>query len=233
MSDEPVSGARAAPAVSVVVGRTSSETFGADERMLRSGRCAVSVTVLSELSVSYGVGVRESAPFLARARAEGIPVARRTSGGSGVLHAPGDLAWSVVLPKDDPRVGQDFVRAYGRFGAGVVRFLAGRDLAAEWSSPPDLAPDYCVLSGRGQVLSVRGQILGGAAQHVSRSALLHQGMLFRDVDRARVARLFSLSEPAALGRLVGLGDLGVTAPPEELARGLARCLAEGLGVGSP
>jgi lipoate-protein ligase A len=208
---------------------TCAEVVRSDERLLRSGAPAIHVAVVSDLTVSYGVGVRESAPFLERARAAGIALVRRTSGGTGVLHAPGDLVWSLVLPRSDPRVGSGFVGAYGRLGAGVVRFLRRRGVASEWTAPPHLVPDLCVLSGRGQVLAVDDRVLGGAAQHVSRSALLHQGMIPLDVDRERIARLFDIPGPEPMARLAGLRDLDVEGGAADLAHGLASALADEQG----
>jgi len=196
--------------------------------MLRGGRPDVRVTVLSGLTVSYGVGVREDAAYLARARSMGVHVARRTTGGSGVLHAPDDLAWSFVIPRSDPRVGRNFVHGYSRLGAGVVRFLDRHGVQAAWTAPPGLFPEYCVLSARGSVLSIGPRVLGGAAQHLSRTALLHQGMIPLTVDRGWIARLFGISDPRLTGRLAGLRELGIQDPPEELARQLADALVRNL-----
>ncbi len=182
---------------------------------------AVRVSVLSESAVSFGVGVPADASYLVRARAAGLPVVRRSSGGTGVLHASGDITWSLVIPRTHPTVGRDFVRAYDRLGTGPVRFLDRQGVRAEWVPPPHLAPEYCVLSDRGQVLSVGPRILGGAAQHLSPTALMHHGMIPLSVDRELVARLFGLSDALLTERLTGLRELGITAPPEELAPQLA------------
>jgi len=219
------------PPIHVEVGEEEcSAEFRADERLLRIGRPAVRVTVLSNRAVSYGVGVRPGALFLERARASGLALARRTSGGSGVLHEPGDLAWSVVLPRSHPDVGVDYVHAYPRLGAGVVRFLRRHHLDGTWSAPPDVSTDCCVLSGRGQVLTVSDRILGGAAQHVTRTALLHQGMVSSAVDREAVGRLFAIEVPSALVRLAGTRELGVLEAPVRLAAELAGELERSFSV---
>lgn len=202
-----------------------AQEFREDERLLRSGAPAVRVVTLSDVTVSYGVGVRSDVEYLARAQAMGVPVVRRTSGGTGVLHAPGDLAWSIVIPRTDPIVGRDFARGYARLGAGVIRFLHRLGVRAAWVAPPDLSSDYCVLSGRGQVLAVGDRALGGAAQHLSRSALLHQGMLPLTVDREAVARIFRIPAPVLASRITGLRELGVADDPTALATSLARELA--------
>lgn len=143
-----------------------------------------------------------------------------------MLHLPGDLVWSVVLPRSDPRVGPDFARAYGRLGRGVVRFLADRALHARWAPAPGLLEEYCVLSSRGEVLTVGSKILGGAAQHATARALLHQGMIARRVDPDLLGRVFGIVTPALRERLAGTEDLGISEHPDVLARALHDALAE-------
>jgi lipoate-protein ligase A len=200
-----------------------------DEVILRRAVPAVRVAVLSDRAVSYGVGVRAEAPFLARSVKEGVPTVRRTTGGTGLLHAPGDLAWSIVLPRGDPRVGRDFVRAYARLGEGVVRFLAERGISARWQDPPGTDPDYCLLSARGLVLKHGEKVLGGAAQHLAMGTLLHHGILPLEIDRPLLRRLFGLSIGAS-ERLTSLRELGIRDGPETLSWKLAASLADSLTV---
>lgn len=195
--------------------------------ILRRGAPAVRAAALTDRAVSYGVGVPVDAPYLTRASQAGVPVVLRTTGGSGLLHGPGDLAWSVVLPRVDTRVGDDYVHAYPRLGAGVVRFLADRDIAATWEDPPGTDPDYCLLSPRGSVLVHKGLILGGAAQHLAGGALLHHGILPLELDRAMLGTIFGLSS-AARDRLTSLRELGVEGAPEEIVWKLAAALSDAL-----
>ena len=198
-----------------------------DEVILHRGVPAVRVAVLGDRAVSYGVGVRADAPFLVRSAQEGVPIVRRTTGGTGLFHAPGDIAWSVVLPRADRRVGRDFVRAYARLGEGVVRFLAERRIAVRWQEPPGSDPEYCLLSARGRVLKHGEQVLGGAAQHLAGGALLHHGILPLELDRPLLRRVFGLSA-AAVRRLTSLRELGVEDAPESLAWRLAARLSDTL-----
>jgi len=196
-----------------------------DERLLRAGVAEVRAAVLSDRTVSVGVGVRGEPAYVVRGRAAGLAGVRRSTGGSGVLHLPGDLVWSVVLPRTDPRVGRDYARAYGRLGRCVVRFLAARGADARWAPAPGLVEEYCVLSSRGEVLTVGARILGGAAQHATARALLHQGMIARRVDADLLGRVFGLVAPSILGRLTGTEELGIEVPPEVLATELRDELA--------
>jgi lipoate-protein ligase A len=233
MADRSFSSVGSIPREVMQEGVSCVEEFREDELLLRQGVPTVRVSVLSGLTVSYGVGVPDDAPYLLRARAAGVATVRRTSGGTGVVHAPGDLAWSVVLPRSDPRVGNDFVRAYARLGAGVVGFLRRHGVVGRWADSPGLTPDFCVLSDRGQVLSANSRILGGAAQHLSRAWLLHQGMIPLEVDRDLITRVFELTDREILDRLVGLTELGIQLPPVQVARQLASEFARELAGASP
>jgi lipoate-protein ligase A len=211
---------------------TAADNTLADERLLRAGDPAVRAAVLSDASVSVGVGVRGEPAYVRRGQEAALAHVRRSTGGSGVLHLPGDLVWSVVLPRSDPRVGRDYARAYGRLGHGVTRFFADRGIDARWAPAPGLVEEYCVLSSRGEVLTVGSRILGGAAQHATAGALLHQGMIARRVDLELLAGVFGIVAPTLRDRLTGTNDLGLTEAPEALALGLQDALAEEF-LGSP
>jgi lipoate-protein ligase A len=198
------------------------------EELLRQGEPAVHAAVLEWTVLSYGVGVSASASYLRRAQVEGVSTARRTSGGTGVLHLAGDLVWAVVLPRSDPRVGREFVRSFPRFGAGLVPSLASGGHHVAWVPAPGLSVDYCPLSDRGQVLEVGGKVVGAAAQHLTGRALLHHGSLSIRIDRELVGRLFSFPDPAIATRLSGLWEQGLRVDPGRLAGEIARGLVTAL-----
>jgi len=197
----------------------------ADDRWLAAGGPGIRVAVLADRAVSVGVGVPLGSEALDRIRADGVPVLRRSSGGTAVAHAPGDLAWSVVLPRSHPRVGTDFVRAYDRWGEGPVEFLSALGIEGRWAEPPGLTEQYCLLSGRGQVLTVDGRVLGGAAQHATASAVLHHGILPLVVDGSKIARWFDLDPARTSGTLTSLDALGVRTAPARLATELATAIS--------
>jgi len=218
------------PPLPVVLERelTVEKVLASQERLLRVGRATVHVASLGETAVSYGVGVRKTAPYLARAREDQVSVVPRASGGTGLVHFPGDLVWAVILPRADPRVGRGFVRAYDRFGQGLVDMLAARGISTRWVGPMGLSEDYCPLSRRGLVLDCEGRVLAAAAQHATGTTLLHAGSLSRTLDRRSVARWFGLPEPGPADRLTCLTEVGVHASPDELAHSLGSHLVAAL-----
>jgi len=214
--------------------RTSfAEEVALHEGLLRRGTPASRVAVLGERVVSFGVSVPSTAAYLRRARERGIRTGARTTGGTGVLHLADDILWAVVLPRTDPRVGRDFARAYGRLGRGVVRGLAQAGVHAEWLPAFGLTEDYCPLSSRGEVLVVDGKVVGAAAQHLTSSALLHQGSVSWEVDRGEVDRLFALRPGGPSVHLGGLAGSGKAQGPDALASAIGRALDEEVDGGRP
>ena len=206
-----------------------AQDLAADDALLAEGRLAVHVAFLSDRAISVGVAVPATAAYLDRARSAGLAVVRRSTGGTGVLHGPGDLAWSLVLPRGHPWVGSDYLRSFGRFGEGVRRWLSELGISSRWVDAPGLSEEYCLLGPRGQVLAGDRGILGGAAQHRTRSALLHHGSITTRLDRTTLRRVFDLGGPGAADRLSSLEEAGLgPRPPEQLSAGLAEALAREL-----
>jgi lipoate-protein ligase A len=185
------------------------------------------VATLNGPELSLGVAQRDDEECAVRARHQGIPVGRRSSGGTAVLIEAGDWAWSLVLPRSDPRVGRDYARAFARFGGGVVQALEALGVSASWSAPHGISDSLCVLGPRGSVLEVNGRVVGGCAQHLTATTLLHHGILIRTVDRGRLAPLFDLS-PELLA--VHLGSLEEDGAGELTTRDLASHIGSALQI---
>jgi lipoate-protein ligase A len=214
-------------------GRLDGETnIERDEALLRVGGLAGRVAALRGPLVSLGVGQTLHDPVAVRARGAGIPVVRRHSGGSGLYHVDGDLAWTIVLPRTDARVGRDYTHAYDRLGAPLVGFLREFGLHAAWATPFDLSNSYCLFGGRGRVLTVDGRAVGGAAQHASAHAVLHHGILNLSVDRSRVSELFDIPRQLLNEKLTSLRELGIDLTLEALGRRIATRL-DGFLRGAP
>ncbi|MDE1821344.1 MAG: lipoate--protein ligase family protein [Euryarchaeota archaeon] len=206
--------------------RSGEEVISGDEELLRQGSPVVRVGRFREPVVSVGVSQKGREPFVDRAAEAGLPVVRRVSGGGPLLHGPGDLFWSLVLPRAHSLAGAGFVRNYARLGAGWTTFLATHGISAGWASPPAANEGYCLLSSRGEVLASGGKVLGGASQHVTHRALLHHGCVSRTLDRELLSRIFGLQREE-LARLTSLEELGGACGPAELSA-LAQHLARGL-----
>jgi len=117
------------------------------------------------------------------ARAGGIEIVRRRSGGGAVLLEPDGAVWiDVVVPRGDPRWCDDVVasmRMVGRAWAEALRDLgvAGVAVHAGRWAPDELGRLVCfAASGPGEV-HARGRKVVGLAQRRTRSWARVQGVL--------------------------------------------------------
>jgi lipoate-protein ligase A len=109
-----------------------------------------------------------------RCRADGVPIARRASGGGTVLLGPGCLLYAVVLGFDrDPALGQI---------PSSYRYVLGRIVAGLAAVAPDLD-----LRGCSDLARLERKISGNAQQR-KRSHLLQHGTLLFNFDVGAVAR---------------------------------------------
>lgn len=143
-------------------------------------------------------------------RWRGIPVLRRLTGGTGVVHR-GDLGVGLALPQTHPWA-QGIISLYGRFldvlepalrsvGAGVAR-LAEPRRASRVRSP------ICFLDQLADTLVVDGRKAVGCAQTRRRGAVLIHAAVLLGLDAELYARVFSI-------------------PAEDVAAGLAPVLPGG------
>ncbi|HEV2520390.1 MAG TPA: hypothetical protein VGX00_07230 [Thermoplasmata archaeon] len=204
-----------------------------DEEHLQRATWNVRAAFLSSGALTIGVGQRPDAPCARHARALGVPVVPRRSGGTGLLLNPGDLVWSIVAPRADLWVGRDYARAYTRLGAGVAAWLKTLGLPARWAEPLGRSEEFCLLSRRGQVLTVRGRAIGGAAQHITPRALLHHGIVCVGLDRAKLSRIFDATPQLLEETVTSLSEEEVVWTPYELSRGLFEGLRRSLPAPDP
>ncbi|MCI4333445.1 MAG: hypothetical protein L3K01_06980 [Thermoplasmata archaeon] len=208
-----------------------SENEAHDARDLADARPKVRVGRIGFAAVSLGVGQTLSTATARRARALGLPVFRRSTGGTGVLLGEGDVVWSIVLPRHDPRVGPDFVHAYGRFGSGVVKTLASFGVEAVWGPALGLSEEYCFLGSRGCALTCEDRVLGGAAQHATQAALLHHGVLPLTIDRQRLEAVFGLAPAYSEPKLTTLMEVVPAVNPISFSARLGDLIVDGLATG--
>jgi lipoate-protein ligase A len=205
-----------------------AENEASDVRDLALGLPKVRVARISSPALSLGVGQSLSTGTARRARALGLPVFRRSTGGTGVLLGDGDVVWSVVLPRNDPRVVRDFVHAYAWFGRGVVRTLASFGVEATWGPALSLSEEFCFLGSRGCALTNQGRALGGAAQHATRTAILHHGILPLTIDRQRLEAVFGLAPAYSEPKLTTLLEVVPAVNPMSFVARLGDMIGDSL-----
>jgi lipoate-protein ligase A len=100
------------------------------------------------------------------------------------------------------------VRSYGRFGAPIVAALREAGVDARWAPAFGLSDQFCLFGGRGEVLAVDDRALGGAAQHLTRTAFLHHGVVGGRLDRSALAELFDVASEPLQQRLTSFEERG-------------------------
>ncbi len=213
---------------------TAAENVALDEALVAaaeegSGGEALRVWELDHRAVVLGASGRLAEDVdLDTCRADGIPLARRSSGGGTVLIGPGALNFTVVLPVDaDPDL-----RAVDTTQGHVLRRAAG--------ALRDLGPDVRVL-GYGD-LTIDGRKFSGSAQRrLKRWVMVHATILY-GLDPALISRYlrppgrqpsyregrshddFLTRLPLPRSAIVGAlrtawpGEASDSGPPRELAR---------------
>jgi lipoate-protein ligase A len=146
--------------------------------------------------VVLGYGQKTEDADLAWCRGERVPVLRRMTGGTGVVHT-GDLGVGLFLPRDHPWAG-GIVSLYGRFldvlepalrslGSEVIR-LAEPARASRVRSP------ICFLDQLSDSLVVDGRKAVGCAQTRRRGAVLIHAAVLLGLDAELYSRVFGVPE---------------------------------------
>ncbi len=159
----------------------------------------------------------------------GLPVLRRITGGTGVIH-DGDLAVSLALPSGHPW-SRGILALYGRFLDVLAAVLAARGARVERPVAPAHATrvrsPICFEDRLAETLLVDGRKCVGCAQaRRARSVLVH-GAVLLGPDPGLYARVFR-ADGARVAAALGPALQGVAAA--ELFEPLAAAFSEAVGV---
>jgi lipoate-protein ligase A len=199
-------------------------------RAARTGEAVFRVYGWSTPTLSLGRNQRARGCYdETGARALGIDIVRRPTGGRALLHDH-EVTYSATLPVDgatDARVAYDFVNgvllgALARLGLRAER--AGKPIAL----PPGLRPCFDVPAEREIV--VEGRKLVGSAQWRRAGALLQHGSILIRDDQATISRLMTTSVNAPPAAATLLNALGREPSVEEVAALIREALQAAVGT---
>lgn len=165
---------------------------------------------------------------------EGIGIARRFTGGRGVLHDD-ELTYSMIAGLHDG-VPRGTAASYRHVCSALARAYELLGLETELTRRPRGAASSgaCYLHATRADLSVGERKLSGSAQVWHRETLLQHGSFVRSRDVAREARAFRLSpkESAELASTTAtLGDYLDPAPdPVQIASAVVNAFEDVMGV---
>jgi lipoate-protein ligase A len=162
-------------------------------------------------------------------RENGIPVLRRITGGTGVIHRA-DLGVGLFLPEEHPWA-KGVVGLYGRFldvlgpalqslGSEVSRLEEARH-ASRVRSP------VCFLDQLSDTLVVDGRKVVGCAQTRRSGAVLIHAAVLLGLDATLYERVFGVPADEILS---GLAPALTGGDTEEIGEAIAGALAEALGL---
>lgn len=151
----------------------------------------------------------------ANLEADGVPYFHRDSGGGTVIHHPGNLNYTFIVPKSLlPTISP--TNAIRLFTGVLVRALAHLDIRAERTGVSDVTVDGVKISGN-------------AARFKSR-ALLHHGTVLLTSELARMERYLKVPpnrpDVPHRGFVAGLREMGYPVGIERLCESITRASAE-------
>ena len=203
---------------------SGAENMALDEALLEraaaSGTAVFRVYTWCEPTLSFGRNQAVRAVYdAARARARGVAIVRRPTGGRSLLHHR-EVTYSVTAPVS---IAASFRESYARINRLLVVGLQRLGVAVEVASPrersvpPSAAP--CFERPAAGELVVEGRKLVGSAQWRDHGALLQHGSILVEDDQVLVSSLGEdVAEAQAAATLAS--SLGRTPPVNEVARAL-------------
>ena len=203
---------------------TGAENMALDEALLErasaSGSAVMRVYTWSEPTISFGRHQAARGTYdPGRARARGIAVVRRPTGGRSLLHHR-EITYSVTAPAHlAGSLRESYARINRLLVGGLRRLGVSVDVAVprERALPPSAAP--CFERPAAGELVVDGRKLVGSAQWRDQGAMLQHGSILVEDDQSLVSSLaddVALPPPAA----TLAAALGRTPSVDEVARAL-------------
>ncbi|MEE4273842.1 MAG: hypothetical protein V2I67_19350 [Thermoanaerobaculales bacterium] len=194
------------------------------------GRCSLLTASWEGPVVVLGYAQPPADVDLKWCRSQGIPVLRRLSGGTGVIHRR-DLSISLALPREHPWAAS-IVGLYGRFLDVVQPALAaagGRvERVAEPAHATRVRSPICFEDQLADTLVVDGRKAVGCSQARRKDAVLIHAAVLVGLDAALYARVFDVEADRVAA---GLAPAVPGADPAEVAAVVERGFAGGLDLG--
>jgi lipoyl(octanoyl) transferase len=148
-------------------------------------------------TISLGYGQRLDGRIdLEAARAMGLGLVRRPTGGSAILHEGPDLeiTYSVAAAAGDFDGSTDLLQTYRWIGEGLLAGLRALGAPVEMvpvrPSDPAATPAFCFARTGSFELEVDGRKLVGSAQRRQGAAFLQHGAIMLGAEPGRLRRVF-------------------------------------------
>lgn len=210
--------------------QSAAANMARDEALLAEAQPVVRLYGWRPAAVSLGRAQTEADVDLEAARAWGLDVVRRATGGGAILHNEREVTYAVVLPLDHLGLPRDIAGSFSFLSAGVVRGLQALGLPAHVESVPDNTREtLCYVRKQGTNVMVNGRKISGGAQRRSDKAVLQHGTVIVERDEARMARLFGTQVDSICARVTSLEEEGVRVSRDKLVEALVAGFRASLG----
>ncbi len=135
---------------------------------------------------------------LERARADGIDIVRRPTGGRAILHAD-EITYSVAGPPHEPRLQGMVLDVYQRLSDGLILALEQLGVhvykaEASARAGPDAGPICFQVPSAYEIVTLDGRKIVGSAQVRKRDWILQHGAIPLRGDVTRLAEYLALPE---------------------------------------
>ena len=191
------------------------------------GQLSLFVTSWTEPAVVLGYGQKSDEADLEWCASHRVPVLRRLTGGTGVVHR-GDLGVGLALPQEHPWA-KGIVALYGNFLDVLEPAL--RSVGSEVTRLDDprrgsrVRSSICFLDQLSDTLVVAGKKAVGCAQTRRRGAVLIHAAVLLGLDAALYSNVFGVpEEEVRVGLAPAVEGVDWRTVGEAVARELARAL---------
>lgn len=218
---------------------SGAENMARDEHLLARAGAAPGAPVLRLYSfrppaITIGYHQRpERAIDFAAARADGVDVVRRVTGGRALLH-DGELTYCVVSPLSAPRapISTELYLRISEALAGALRSIGVRAEVSRGAPGRAMgAAAPCLLSTTRWELTARGRKIAGSAQRSMRGAVLQHGSILLTDASARIERYARSPRGRLAGKVTSVSEeLGRAVEPGALADAIKRSFAASFGI---
>ena len=173
--------------------RSPEECLAEESRLLQRGALHLFTYTWNQPVLVLGRGQSLENINTDTCRKEGIPILRRSTGGTGVLHQH-TLNIALFLPRNHPW-SQTIAPLYGRFTAWVKAALTKQSFSCKgWNHRRPSAPRsaICFESHTDDTLLIEGRKVFGSAQRRQKTGVLIHGTLLLDLDVPQHSRVFGV-----------------------------------------
>lgn len=207
---------------------TGQQNMARDLQLMGEGVPTIRLYAWTPACVSLGYAQPDTDVDADAARALGIDVVRRPTGGGAILHEEDEVTYCVVLPR--AQAPADLFASYRYIANGVVQTLKALGLASGFVEGHTGRDPLCYLREEGVSVAMGGRKVSGGAQKRTKTMILQHGTILLSRRTDVLARLFRTDAARVEANVACLRDARPGLTRDEVlaaaVQGFRRALAE-------